>query len=435
MCYTGATARMFGIFFLVVCFAALLAFLVVSGERASTLGKALVVGFFLRLLLLAVVRNVQFFSHAVGGDAFLYEEFAQYIVDYWRHYGFSYITLDKIPAVGRTSLPPNLFALIVWANGGPSTIGCTALTALVACLTLLNFYKLAVEMGADPKIAQRVTLVLFFSPSFLMYTSDMYKDGLVWFFTLGAVGSAFRLSRKFSVLHLVIGVVSIFAVWFVRFYLVFVCIAPLVVGLLGIGGRSVLRPLFFSIVAAAVLGGIASYSNVIEDATKTANDTLEIAHSTRWWNSRGGSGVVFDDGGKASRMLYMKVLYTLLSPFPWTTGSIGLHIGKIDTGIWYYFMYRAIISARRLWRENKGLLVAFLSFLVPLTLAYATGMSNMGLILRQRMPIILIGALLATLSWPRAVETHDQEAEDDEAEEDEAETEDEDEPAADPTAA
>ena len=96
---------------------------------------------------------------------------------------------------------------------------------------------------------------------------------------------------------------------------------------------------------------------------------------------------------------------------------------------------RAIISARRLWRENKGLLVAFLSFLVPLTLAYATGMSNMGLILRQRMPIILIGALLATLSWPRAVETHDQEAEDDEAEEDEAETEDEDEPAADPTAA
>ncbi len=74
-------------------------------------------------------------------------------------------------------------------------------------------------------------------------------------------------------------------------------------------------------------------------------------------------------------MLYMKVLYTLLSPFPWTTGSIGLHIGKIDTGIWYYFMYRAIISARRLWRENKGLLVAFLSFLVPLTLAYATGNS------------------------------------------------------------
>jgi hypothetical protein len=44
--------------------------------------------------------------------------------------------------------------------------------------------------------------------------------------------------------------------------------------------------------------------------------------------------------------------------------------------------------------------VSLLVFIVPCTVAYAMTMANMGLMLRQRLPIVTMVALLATLSWP-----------------------------------
>jgi hypothetical protein len=41
-------------------------------------------------------------------------------------------------------------------------------------------------------------------------------------------------------------------------------------------------------------------------------------------------------------------------------------------------------------------------FVVPSTLAYATSMSNIGLMFRQRMPITIVVSLLSALMWTRA---------------------------------
>jgi hypothetical protein len=57
-------------------------------------------------------------------------------------------------------------------------------------------------------------------------------------------------------------------------------------------------------------------------------------------------------------------------------------------------------SSARLWRLDRSIFFMFLVFLVPLTIAYATTMANIGLILRQRFPIVFIGAMLGMLSWP-----------------------------------
>ncbi|MBL8609622.1 MAG: hypothetical protein JNL38_19985 [Myxococcales bacterium] len=376
-------------------------------------------GFVLRMLALAGARNVELFSHQAGGDGNLYEEYARIIAHSWERYGIHYVTMEELPDLGRTSLPPNLFGLIIYLNGGPTVIACTALTALTACLTLLNFYALAKELGAEPRVAERIATVILFAPSFMLYTSDMYKDGLVWFFTLGAVGSAFRLSRKLSVPHAVFGIVCLVAVWYVRYYLVFVCVAPLLVGFLGIGSKSPVRVILTSLVVGVAVAALMSYSRVLDDFGGTAQQAYDIATSKhmRGGNALGGSGVTFDDGGKATGALPTKLVYTLFAPFPWQGGSFGLHVGKIDTFMWYYFMYRSVIAARRLWRENRALLIGFASFMIPLSIAYATSMANIGLILRQRMPVVLIGALLASLSWPKQETAEEEEEEAEEGDE------------------
>ena len=109
----------------------------------------------------------------------------------------------------------------------------------------------------------------------------------------------------------------------------------------------------------------------------------------------------FDDGGNPFAALGPKVAYTLLSPFPWQSGSFALQVGKIDALLWYYLLYRSVLSVRMMWKSDRALLLMFFAFLVPSTIAYATTMANIGLIVRQRIPIVMVGALLGMLSWRR----------------------------------
>ena len=371
-----------------------------EGKRALL---ALTGGYVLRLILQTFLRDIPFFSHGVGGDNETYEHWARAIVLIWEHSGFEYITQEQFWQLGQTSLPSNLFALVYWANGGPTRVGCTALVAFAACLTCFNLYKLALEFGAEEGMAVRVLVLLLFGPAFLMYTSEMYKDGLVAFFVVGALGSAFRLSRKFSLLHVAIGVISLLALWQVRYYLGFVTVGRLLVGLSGLTSRSSDRPVMASLLFVAVGLFLTSYTSMLDSATDSIGATFDIGTSREAIDEKaaGGSGVLFDDGGSPFGALHLKTAYMLLAPFPWQTGTIGLQIGKIDALVWYYLLYHAIVAGRRLFREDRQLLLMFLVFLVPTSLMYAVGMSNVGLAVRQRIPIVLFGGMLAAMSLRR----------------------------------
>src|SRR5262249_16691103 len=131
-------------------------------------------GYLVRLTLQTFVRNLPLFSHGVGGDHETYEKWAKAIVLIWEHSGFEYITETQPWQLGQTSLPSNVFALIFWANGEPTRLGCTAVVAFAACLTCFNLHELALELGADSKSALRVLVLTLFGPAFLMYTSDTY---------------------------------------------------------------------------------------------------------------------------------------------------------------------------------------------------------------------------------------------------------------------
>ena len=85
------------------------------------------------------------------------------------------------------------------------------------------------------------------------------------------------------------------------------------------------------------------------------------------------------------------------------------------------------MAARSLLRTRPGLLFALLTFLLPTTVVYSFSMYNIGLILRQRMPVVLVGMLLASLSWTDEMATVPSESEGDpEPDDDDREAHDED---------
>jgi hypothetical protein len=118
-------------------------------------------------------------------------------------------------------------------------------------------------------------------------------------------------------------------------------------------------------------------------------------------NAAAGSGVQFEDQGNAFGSFGPKLVYTLFAPFPWQAGSFGLQLGKLEVIIWLYLVYRAWRAGKRMWGTDSSLVLMFLSFLVPTTAMYATIMSNIGLIVRERMCVVLVAYVLAMLSWPK----------------------------------
>ncbi len=391
---------MFSVFVILLFALLLVGVLVLSRETSTTLGTFLLITFASRIALHWVARNVAFFSHGVGGDALTYEYFAQWIAEQWSTHGFHYMTEADNELIGATSLPPNMFAIIIYLNGGQTApFACTAMVAFAVCITALNCFKLAQELGIERITATRVLIVLFSTPALLLYSSDMYKDPLVLMFLLGAVAGAIRVSRRFSIVHALITAVCLWALWYVRYYMVFLALLPVAVGIVGLRARGWLRPVLSLILLGGllfVLRGTRQADNVTTAATGTFN--LAVDKNVLDANATGGSGVVFD-GGAFNYPL--RVIYTLFSPFPWMGGSLGLQLGKIDTLVFYYFIWRAAVATKRLLKTDRATLITLLAFIVPTTASYALTMANMGLMLRQRLPIVAVTAILAMCSWPR----------------------------------
>jgi hypothetical protein len=347
---------------------------------------------------------VAFFSHGVGGsDALSYQIVAAGIVRAWDAGGVRWLTADELGNAYKVALPCHVYAAVMRIVDNTEALAPTAVAAFVACLTCLVTYRFALMLGATERAAQWLLATMLFGPAFLYYTSDCYKDGINAFLTVSAVALATANARRFSVLRLMSLGACLFALWFVRPYMVALCSIPLAVGVLGVGRVSLKRLPLILLVAA--LFGVAGASVLAdtEQLSNTISTQFEVgtAAGSREYNALGGSGVVFDDGGKAWGALHWKLLYTLLAPFPWSGGSIGMQIGKLETVLFYAILLGAWRSTRALARTSPSTLVPLLSFAVPTTIAYALTMSNVGLIVRQRLPVVMVLAVLASLSWFR----------------------------------
>jgi hypothetical protein len=359
------------------------------------------VGDAVRLVLYEFFRDSWVLSSG-GVDARRYEASAAVIARLWTFNGIHYVTGDELPELLRTTLPPNLFASVFYLNGAPTGLGGTAVIAFLACLTCLNVYTMTIELGAPASAAVKMTGFLLFMPTFLFFTSDLYKDGIVYFGIMLILGSSMRLARKFSIVQLAVGVSGLACVWLTRYYLGYVLPIPLLIGWLGARSGSRVRIVLAGLALVVAVGSIAAFTSVADNAANDAAETLEHGTSKAVVGSNsesGGSGVTFDDGGSPFSSLPAKLVYTLFSPFPWQSGSVSLQLAKIEVLVWYFLAYRVFRASKFMWRERRTDLVIVLSFIVPTTLVYAIMFANIGLNIRERMAIVIASAMLATVSW------------------------------------
>jgi hypothetical protein len=380
---------------------ALLLRVLVPERELRSIGTAVFVAYFLRLfLLLTVMRTISFFSHGqAGGDCMQYEAYAELVGKIWDGSGIHFVRGAEIEGIEQVALICNAFALVNLVSGGSTVLGCTAFVAFTACATGLVVYAFAREIGAQPKGALYGALFTLFGPAFLYFSSDMYKDALNAFLVVSSIFLARRLAQRFTVGPAILLPLLLTALWFVRPYMVAMCLIPIGVALLG-GGRISFRTIVV-LLGLIVAGLVMVQIRASNDAVASTQSALEaqfthgVDQNARNYNAEGGSGVTFDDGGNPFGALIPKLLYTIFSPFPWMGGSIGLQLGKLDTFGWYAAIYFGWRAARRIWNEDRATATTLLLFLAPGFFIYSLSMANVGLIVRQRLPLVFIVVVLA----------------------------------------
>ncbi|MFF5250420.1 hypothetical protein ACFY3V_39615 [Streptosporangium sp. NPDC000095] len=379
-----------------------LVFVVQTALGAQVARRALwvlMLAFVVRLLVHVLVMRSN--SIAYGGDNFVYEGRALEVVAYWKREGFMFVTSDQIESLYSVAVPCNVFAAIMYLCGGPAPLACTALVALIACGLCAVMYRFARLIGADERAAFRLMTLMAFMPAFMLHTSDTFKDGFNAFLVISCLGLAASNVQRFDMRKLLLLGPLLWTLWNVRPYMVFMCAIPLILGLAGLRRAF---PLCVLAILATLVVPILIFPDMAESTpVGMMQEQLEHGQSEAVLqaNAAGGSGIVFDDGGNPWSAFLPKLVYTLLSPFPWMDGSLVLQLAKVETVLWYYLLWCAAVGIRRMWGENRKMVLILLLFAVPCTIMYTTTMSNIGLIFRQRIPIVMVVSLLSAVAWTR----------------------------------
>ncbi|GGK67489.1 hypothetical protein GCM10007964_08140 [Sphaerisporangium melleum] len=379
---------------------------VVGAGMARRVLPVLLLALAVRLVVYLVLDRGALIGY--GGDNVGYELLGIEIAERWQAEGISYVTADGVGRPYSVPLHSNLFALVVYLCGGPAPMACTAFVGFLACVLCLILYRFALLIGADERGAFRLLAVMAFMPAFLLHTADTYKDGFNALFVVAALALGVSLTRRYALWKLLLLPPLLWCVWGVRPYMVYMCLLPLALGMTGLKRLISLRAMVITIVALFVV--LFDPASLQESAPmEDMWSRLAQGQSSAALNSNAGlsgiargSGVRFEDGGNVWSHLGPKIFYTILSPFPWTGGSLALQLGKIDTLVWYMLLALAVAGARRLWSTDRSTLLILLLFIVPATVVYASTMANIGLIFRQRMPVVMVTSLLAAVAWSGA---------------------------------
>lgn len=361
----------------------------------ARINLVLSVGYWVRIILSTFVREIPFFSGGVeaGADYSAYESSAEEVLAFWRLKGLQFVTKEDFD-IGSVPLPPNIIAFVSYLSGGYSRVGTESIIAFCACLTCLGVYRLYVYCDTERRIAFQSLLFLIFSFTFLYYSSDLYKDAYVVFFVASIFILSFNLSQAGSVLNAFLAGICFLGLWQVRHYMVFSVIPVFLWGLMG--GNALLRGNRFLSMLPIILVGMFSVPVLYSTLSDSAIATMEQMENKGWQSDiqSGGSGVDLSSYDGSVLAVPVKIIYTLFSPFPWQGGSIGLQIAKLEILVWYYIYYQAWFALKVLRKKNLNLFILFLLFIVPITYAYSLSFGNIGLIVRQRLPIVFIISIL-----------------------------------------
>jgi hypothetical protein len=256
--------------------------------------------------------------------------------------------------------------------------------------------------------------LIAYSPAFAIWTSALYKEGLILIALFLVIEHALRLQQTFRPESVLVLAVCLLALFGLRFYIAAILCICLVIGLMfgrrsrniEAGAPAILRQVFVLMLLAFVFSLFGLREKVDRLLSVRMEDNLKFINNTRWALAANHSGYLREaqvssvDG--AARFLPLGLAYFLTVPLPWQLGSARQNLTIPETLFWIIVVYPRVF--RGVWRganaNPPGTLFLLLTS-VAICCLYALMMGNIGTAYRVRTQVWAVWALFAGWGWRR----------------------------------
>lgn len=375
--------------------------------------------FLINIFLLALLARVLFatISHVFeiegffGGDQFTYDEVGARLVDVW---------MGRLPsndimvnrAINTTSSGWGMYYItaFIYLICGKNMLAGQFFCAVIGAATAPMVYTCAHEVYNNQRVSKIAALLVALFPAFIVWSSQLLKDGLIIFLLVLTITMVLKLQKKLGYLPLLLLAMGVFGILALRFY-IFYIVAAAVAGSFIIGRDSSVKSIVRGFVAIVLIGAVLTYIGALQSASSNLEKygTMERMQASREDNARRANSGFNEDIDVSTPLGAIEAMplgftYLMFAPFPWQVSNIRQAVTLPEMLIWWLSI-PILISG--LWFTIKTKLrqsISILLFTVLLTIAYSVFQGNVGTAYRQRAQIQVFLFIFIAVGWTLIVE-------------------------------
>jgi len=341
-----------------------------------------------------------------GGDANTYDNLGNRLMEIWsgRAGMDDYLSRRALattgPGWGMTYFVGALYLLI-----GRNILAAQSLCGVIGAATAPMVYLCAQKVFHNVRVAKFSALSIALFPSFIIWSSQLLKDGLVIFLLVLAMTMVLQLQEKFNYAAVIVLVLSLFGIMSLRFYIFYMVMAA-VVGSFLIGTATTLPSVVRRSIVLVIMGLGLTYFGVVRTASVDLDryGSLEEVQRSRGdlaRSAKSGFGAELDvstaDG--AITALPVGFTYLMLAPFPWQMSSVRQAIPLPEVLLWWALIPVMISGLIYAFKNKLRKAAPILIFSIMLTLSYSIFQGNVGTAYRQRTQIQVFLFMFIAVGW------------------------------------
>jgi hypothetical protein len=341
-----------------------------------------------------------------GGDALAYDVNGWATVNFWlgrnletntlifqndpasgAGWGMNYITAGIYLILGRNILAAQSFCCVLGAATGPMIYYCS--------LKIFN----------NLKVARVAALGVAIFPSFVIWSGQLLKDGLIIFMLVTAMTMVLQLQEKISYSAVAILIISLFGILSLRFYIFYMAVIA-VVGSFVVGVSKSNKSIFRRTVVLVLLGFGLSYLGVgrnaeVELPTFANLDRIQSSRSDLARAAGSGFNEEVDVSTTEGALTAIPTgfMYLMLAPFPWQASNLRQAITIPEVLVWWLMIPFVISGLIYTVRHRLRNAFPVLIFSLLLTISYSVFQGNVGTAYRQRTQIQVFLFIMMGVGW------------------------------------
>lgn len=302
-------------------------------------------------------------------------------------WGMYYLVAGIYSLIGRNILAAQFFCAVVGAGIAPMVYTC------------------AHRIFGNRQVGKTAALMVAVFPAFVLWSSQLMKDGLIIFLLVLSITMVLQLQERFSYVAVALLIFSLFGILSLRFY-IFYMVAVAVIGSFAVGSSSNNQSIFKRVVAVLIIGLGLTYLGGVQTASENFErfGNLERIQATRdnlATSAESGFGVDLDVSTTEGAISALPIgfAYLMFAPFPWQVGNLRQVIALPEVLLWWAMMPLLVFG---LWYTIKNRLrsaIPVLLFTLLLTIGYSLFQGNVGTAYRQRTQIQVFLYIFIAVGW------------------------------------